>query len=307
MDGITIGLTVGGIIVGAVITYIVSKYFFNKSLKEKSLTPFLQFTSRLFSDLDPELKEELIVTYKDHKIDNINQVQFLIANDGDIPIKDIIEPLRLIIPKENRVFSANIIHIEPEGRNIDYEIIETEDQNIIEFSIPLLNSGEFFVVKLLLQDSLPSESKEEKEKQNKITYSFTITADDLQPNLKISRLPYSYYEEEKKKKYNWTGFWFGIIFGVLLTAIIGIIYSFKHFAKELYLFSFNNFFNGETFSIYNVFILLLALLAIVFLLITIVGIVQAISELTPNKKPKFKVPSKLRKGRARSYPFEIFD
>jgi hypothetical protein len=125
MDGLTLGLTLGGIIIGAVITYIVSKYFFKKSIKEKSLTPFLQFSSRLFSEIDPELKKELIVNYKNTKVDNITQTQFLIANDGDIPIRDIIEPLKLSIPKKNKIFSVTIIHIEPEGRKIDYKIIET--------------------------------------------------------------------------------------------------------------------------------------------------------------------------------------
>ncbi|MDP2159532.1 MAG: hypothetical protein Q8K02_03555, partial [Flavobacterium sp.] len=85
MDAITIGLTIGGIIFGAIITYIVSKYFFNKGIKKKSLTPYRQFSSPLFTNLDPDLKKDLIVSYKSHQIDNLTQAQFLIANDGDLP------------------------------------------------------------------------------------------------------------------------------------------------------------------------------------------------------------------------------
>jgi hypothetical protein len=304
MEGITLGLTIGGVIIGAVITFIVSKYFFKKGVKEKSLTPFLQFSSRLFSELDPELKKELIVNYKNHKIDNITQTQFLIANDGDIPIRDIIEPLKLSIPKKNKIFSASIIHIEPEGRTVNYKVTETETENIIEFDIPLLNAGEYFVVKLLLQDSLPSD---EKEVADKIEYAFTITADDLQPQLDISRLPYSYYEEESEKKYDWSGFWVSLIFGLLLVSVLGVLYAFKSANNGLYLFSLGDFFSGENFSFYSVCIILLALMGLIFLILTIIGIAQSISELTPNPKPKFKVPNKLRKEKLHPYPFEIFE
>jgi len=304
MDGLTITLTIGGIIFGAIMTYLVSKYFFNKGVKKKSLTPYKQFSSRLFTNLDPELKKELVVNYKNQKIDNITQTQFLIANDGDIPIRDIIEPLKLKIPKENKIFSVSIIHIEPEGRNIKYKIIESE--NIIEFDIPLLNAGDFFVIKLLLQDSLPTED-EEKEKERRITYSFTITADDLHPNLSIGLLPYSYYEKDEKKKYNWTGVWVSIIFGVLLSSVLGVIYSFKHLSTGLYLFSFSNFFKWETFGFYNICIIILALIGLVFLILTIVGIGQSISELTPDKKTKFKVPSKLRNKFDGPYPFKMYE
>ena len=304
MDGLTLGLTLGGIIIGAVITYIVSKYFFKKSIKEKSLTPFLQFSSRLFSEIDPELKKELIVNYKNTKVDNITQTQFLIANDGDIPIRDIIEPLKLSIPKKNKIFSVSIIHIEPDGRKIDYKIIETETENIIQFSIQLLNAGEYFVVKILVQDSLPTDEKEELEN---IKYTFSITADDLQPTLEINRLPYSYYEEEKERIYDWSGFWVGLIFGILLFAVFGVLYAFKEAHQGLYLFSLSEFFSKTNFSFYSVCIILLAIMGIIFLILTIVGIAQAISELTPNPKPKFKVPNKLRKERMHPYPFEIFE
>lgn len=304
MNGLTIGLTIGGIIFGAIMTYVVSKYFFNKGIKKKSLTPYRQFSSRLFSKLDPELKKDLIVSYRNHKVDNLTQVQFLVANDGDVSIRDIIEPLRLRIPKENTIFSVSIIHIEPDGRNISYKIIDSETENIIEFNIPLLNPREFFVFKLLLQDSLP---EEEKDKERKITYSFTITADDLQPKLSISGLPYSYYEEDKNKKYDWTGFWIGLIFGLLLTVIFGVIYSFKLLSPSLYLFSLKEFFKWETFGFFNVCIIILALIGIVFLLLTIIGIGLSILELAPNKKTKFKVPSKLRSKIDEPYYFEMYD
>lgn len=301
MDGLTIGLTIGGIIIGAIVTFVVSKHFFNKSEKAKSLTPYLQFRSRLFSELDPELKKELIVNYKNHKIDNISQAQFLIANDGDLPIRDIIEPLKLKIPKENQIFSASIIHIEPEGRKIEHKIIESE--NSIIFDIPLLNAGEYFVVKLLLQDKLI----EDKEESQKIDYSFSITADDLEPNLQISSLPYSYYEEDKKKKHDFSGFWIALVFGVLLTSIVGVLYSFKSVGSGLYIFSFSEFFSKANFGFYSICIILMALIGLLFLIVTIIGIIAGIIELYPDEKPKFRVPNKLKKDKLSRYPIDFFE
>lgn len=303
MDGLTIGLAVGGIVIGAVASYIVSNHFFKKGVKEKSLVPYIQFRSKLFTELDDELKDNLVVNYKTHKIENITQAQFLIANSGDIPIRDIIEPLKLVLPKSNKVFSANIIHIEPEGRSIDHKVIETDETNIVQFNIPLLNGGEFFVVKLLIQDSLVNEIDGEKLES---PFKFTITADDLPPELEVSRLPYSFYEDQKEKGYDWTWFWIGIISSVLSTSIIGTIFSLKYKVEGLYLFSFSEFFNWETFGFLNVCILLLAVLGFLTLIVSIMSLIGAISDIKPSKKQKIKVPNKLRKERE-WYPVDFFD
>jgi hypothetical protein len=302
MDILTLGLTIGGIISGALITIIVSKYFFKKSIKEKKLNTYIQFSSRLFSVLDPELKKNLIVNFKNHKIDNITQAQFFIANTGDVPIKDIIEPLKLSLPKENKIFSVNIVHIEPEGREIKFDLIELEKENIIKFNIPLLNSGEYFVFKLLMQDKLPSEDDDKKKDENSI-FKFTITADDLPPSLQISHLPYSYYQEETEQKYDRTFLWIGLISGLFFTVFTSILYAFKFKTAGLYLFSFKEFFNLGTFSFFNVCLILFALLDLIALILVIIGIVGSISELKPNEKPKFKIPKKLRDEKY-SFPFE---
>ena len=306
MDEITIAFSLGGIIIGAIITFLVSKYFFRKSIKEKTLKPFIQFESKLFSELDPELKEDLIVKYKNHNVDNIIQAQFLVANSGDIPIRDIIEPLRLTLPKENRIFSVNIVHIEPDGREIKHRIVENELNNIIEFKIPLLNGGDFFVFKILVQDKLPEENEQEEKNKEKSIFNFSITADDLPPKLKVSHLPYSYYEEEKERKYDWMALKIAFFSGLFFTIFTGALYAFKFQSKGYYIFSFSEFFSLETFSFYNVCIIFLALLSFISLLLMTIALIGAATELKPEKKPKFRVPKKLRKDKY-SYPFEIFD
>lgn len=298
MDSITIGLTIGGIFIGVLVTYFVAKYYFKKGQKEKSLTPYLQFSSRLFQKIDPELKGNLILEYKGRPIENMSQAQFVIANTGDFAIRDIIEPLKLTLPKENLIFSANLIHIQPEGRKIDCRTDEEENSNNIIIDIPLLNKGEFFVLKLLYQDYEQEEAEEEQteKKQEKASkYQFSITADDLPPNLEIQRLPFSYYEGEKNKTYDWFGFWIAVIFGVLSTSIFGVLYSFNTSSNNKYLLNFEVFFNSSTFNVYNIFILLLAIIGLFTFILAIIGAIIAISDITPDKKPIFTVPLELRR------------
>jgi hypothetical protein len=78
--------------------------------------------------------------------------------------------------------------------------------------------------------------------------NFSITADDLPPKLKVSHLPYSYYEEEKERKYDWTGLKITLFSGLFFTIFTGVLYAFKFVSKGFYIFSFNNFFNRETFG-----------------------------------------------------------
>ncbi|MBI1228236.1 MAG: hypothetical protein GC192_23585 [Bacteroidetes bacterium] len=307
MEAVSLVLAIGGIIIGALASYLASRHFFKKGVKEKLLTPYLQFTSKLFSELEPDLKENLIVRYKNHKVENITQAQFLIANDGDIPIRDIIEPLKLTLPKENKIFSANLIHVEPEGREIQCTIIENEEKNIIQFNLPLLNSGEYFIVKIVIQDSIPMPQKNEDESQKKELFNFSITADDLPPNLRISHLPYSYYEQEKEEKYNWTGVWVATISGLITTFLAGIIFAFKSNPNGLYLFSFRDFFSKEHFCFYSICIIVLAIVSLGTLLFTVVGTTASLMELTPNEKPKFKVPNRLKKEEKKVYPFDYFN
>ena len=305
MDGLTLGLTIGGIAIGAAASYFVSRHFFQKSIKKKTLTPYVQFTSQLFTELDPELEENLKVNYKELKIDNITQAQFLIANSGDIPIRDIIEPLKLIVPKDNKILGLSLLHTEPEGRTVSYKILETDDYNVVEFNIPLLNGGDFFVFKIILQDKLPTETNNKSDEQTEQKLEFTITADDLPPKLEIEHLPFSYYEHEKEKEFDWTGVWIGGFSLLTSIAIFGTILAFSKPSINLFIFSFKDFFNLDNFSASHVFILLLLILGILFVLLTVLALVTTITEIVPSEKPKFRVPNKLRKEK-RFHPFEFF-
>lgn len=163
------------LLVGIAATVLVSRYYFNRST-DKSLTPYLDFGSQLLSGIDPEVKKDLSIKYQDVEVADLLQIQYLVANTGEKPIRDIIRPLSLTIPDEGIILDASILHIHPEGR--DVELYIDENKRRVHFLFPILNKGDFFIVKLLIKGS---------PKENDI--EFTISVDDLPPKLVIERLP----------------------------------------------------------------------------------------------------------------------
>jgi len=169
-------ISIISIIFGIIATIIVSSYYYKKSFK-KSLTPYTQFFSTPLHGIDQEVRKDLIIKYKDKEIQELFEIQFLIANTGDKAIRDIIKPLTLTIPGKCNLLDATILHISPSGRNISLEYFE--ESNKISFCMQLLNSNEFFIVKLLLDKEC--EAKE---------FIFSIVADELPPILEGRTLTY---------------------------------------------------------------------------------------------------------------------
>ena len=56
------------------ITWIITHYYYKKGIRKKSLTPFLDFYLELFSDIDKNLREDLMIKYKNVLIDNFFQI-----------------------------------------------------------------------------------------------------------------------------------------------------------------------------------------------------------------------------------------
>lgn len=175
-------------IIGAALTVVglvYSWFLFQKGKQKTELTPYLQFHSKIFSGLDTELIQDLIIKYKEQPVENLHQLQFIIANTGNKPIQDIIEPLQLVIPKEYDILDAKIIQVLPKGRKIEIQIEKKE--NLIQFKILLLNRDELFKVKLLLGCKLS-----ETELLSK-TY-FKITSPELKPILSFQTAPKNLYD-----------------------------------------------------------------------------------------------------------------
>lgn len=174
------------LVVGAILSFLVAQYFYKRNFKS-SLTPFIQFSSSPLIGLDPKLRNDLKIIYNEKNVDNLFEIQFLIANTGDKTIKTPIKPLTLTIPEDTEVLDAKILFINPEGRELSLNINETK--NSILYNFPLLNSGDFFITKLLINGN-PSEKE----------FKFTISAEELPPSLKTQSLPIDALSIKGKKR-----------------------------------------------------------------------------------------------------------
>ena len=171
MNTDTIIISISSVIIGSFIAWIITRYYFLRNRNIRTLTPYKNFVAKVFSDIDPELKKELKIKYKGTEVYNFYQVQFTIINTGNRSFYNFIKPLTLIIPNNGKILDIKILHIHPKGREITFNI--GLSKNFISYNIPLLNSGEYFVTKLLIEgDVNPSKD-----------FVFKITAEDLPPEI----------------------------------------------------------------------------------------------------------------------------
>ena len=300
--------TISGILFGGLISFLVSRFYYKKSIKTKTLSCYVQYVSEILTDIDPEVKQKLEIDYDGQKVESLYQAQFIIANTGDFPIRDVIRPLTLQIPNQAEVLDANIIHIEPTGREINIQTIKSTDVNLVEFIFPLLNSGDYFVVKLLVKGNAPRPETKKKDVENENLdsinffefrrynlFKFKITVDDLPPEIISERLPNDYSE------YGPSQFDKSILIPSAIICVIAfllgfVLYSLKDIKSDLFLFNFVEFFRAFTFLKFC--IIIGWLLTLLFLIVAIGITGSGFSGSRSNRK---KLPRKLEEHRGMRY------
>ena len=206
MNNLTLLLV--SLLLGIVVTLWVSSYYFRRTVS-KVLTPYVQFSSSLFRGVDFSVRDALKIAYKGTPVSDILEIQFLIANTGQRAIRDIISPLTLDVPASCELLDATVLYISPPERTVK---ARSEAKKVF-FDLPLLNSDEFFIVKLLLKgDAKPKD------------FRFSITVDDLPPILTPKPLPFGLLSKEEKRKFEPALLVIGIIFVILGCSIAGLIY-----------------------------------------------------------------------------------
>lgn len=203
-----LAVSLASLIIGVIATVWISRYYFKRTT-DKSLTPYLQFMSSLFNGVDPSVRESLKIAYKGTPVTELLEVQFLIANTGERPIRDIIAPLTMLVPENCLLLDASMLHVAPEGREVG---IQHTPQAVI-FRFPLLNTGEFFITKLLLQGKAKPKD-----------FKFSITVDDLPPLLNAIPMPPELIESEKKREFEWQPLFMGFTLTSIGAAIAALIY-----------------------------------------------------------------------------------
>lgn len=270
-------LSILSLFIGVLATIFVSRYYFQRSVK-KALTPYIDFSSDLLRGIDPEVRSLLVINYQGLPVEDLFQIQFLIANTGEKAIRDLIQPLTLKIPDGSKLMDANIRYISPTGRKV--EIVIDKDNNEIHYTFPLLNKDEFFITKLLISGSPKEED-----------FKFSISVDDIPPVLKPQYLPYEEVEidsNEKKGKIDFGSILGGLSLLVVAYSLVNLsLYvniNFPHFKPSEWI----DFFKNIAFL--HISVLFGWLVGIVIGLIGIALIISGFEDIRLFKKKKFLIP-----------------
>jgi len=274
-------------ILGGILTIFVGWLFYKKSNKKISIIPYLDFFSKLFDNVEPEIKKDLKILYKESEIEHLYSVQFTIENNGNKPIRDLMEPLTLSIPKEFEIMDGSISEINPVGRKVELKQNLIENKIIIDF--PLLNPKEFFVFKILFKGEITEFLKNKRKQKYPISdnvdyesgynekdiieyFELKITVDDLPPILKIKKES----REGSSENENSTS---ENIFHLIIGVAMGyILWYFTKDNTEYFIFNFTDFFNGfwSWFYKFNYFKLALLTTWTVPIYLTIKGLIVII-------------------------------
>jgi hypothetical protein len=110
--------TAVGVIVGALVTVLASRYYFRRSIS-KRLGLYGLLNSFVFDGIARDVRAQLQFRFQGREVNELQQVIFLVANDGERAIRDVIESLTLIVPADVEVLDASIVYRQPEGLKAD--------------------------------------------------------------------------------------------------------------------------------------------------------------------------------------------
>lgn len=194
-------LTFVGILIGIAATVIVGRHYFLRTV-DKRLRVYIHIASPVFGGIDRSVRQVLKAHYCDVEVTDLFQFQFLVANEGERAVRDLIQPLTLSFPNDVKLLDATVLYIHPNGRLVEIASDEITDAGetmaVVRCTFPLLNKGEFFLVKLLLDGII-----------DPTNLRFRITGDDLPPTIAPEYLPSLFILEESTQN-DWFSFFLGI-------------------------------------------------------------------------------------------------
>lgn len=191
-----------GAVIGIIATVVVGRYYYVRTT-DKRLNVYIQLASPVLGGIDPKVREVLKVHYRNIEVVDLFQLQFLVANEGVRAIRDCIEPLTVGIPSNIKLLDATVLYVRPENRTVKVNVRDEDNtadsSTVVECIFPLLNKGDFFLVKLLLDGLLKP-----------LELQFRITADDLPPVINTKMLPFSLMASDAPRTD-----WLAMVLGIL--------------------------------------------------------------------------------------------
>jgi hypothetical protein len=282
--------TVLGILIGIVASVIVGRYYYKRTFN-KELRVFGLLNSAVFAGIAPDVRSQLHFRFQERDVAELQQLMFLVANTGDRAIRDLMAPLTLALPPTATILDASIVHRQPSELQATLQTIpEPSGGSEVRLTFPLLNSQEYFVVKLLLSGLVKPGD-----------LSFHLLSEDLPRTLRVGYLPPTAFEDAPYK-FEWS---LAIIACVVLFIPSWLCYSLYYlWTTKPTLFPY-------PWATYNFTFESLLLVAPAFILATIfamaglamLGAAIFGGEFPPPKGPRFPLPKNVRSA---VFPFPMW-
>lgn len=170
--------TVLVLLVGVLATIAISHYYFRRTVS-KRLSIYLILRNRVLAGIDDNVRQQLKFYFGNEQVTELFQIEFIVANDGERAVSSCIEPLSLRLPTAVKLLDSSILHRNPTDLRVQTDVeVGTTGRTVLKWKFPLLNKGEFFLVKLLLNADFGRKQ-----------LRFHILADDLPRTIESNWLP----------------------------------------------------------------------------------------------------------------------
>lgn len=157
------------ILVTVVATWLISIYY-----TKPKLAAYKKFGSSLFDGVKEEIREDLELTYRGRRVDDLFHMEVVVINRGHQPIQDYVDPLTLPFPEGVSVLDSAIVETSSPNLEVEDSVGTEDGMDKVTFDFPLLNSGDWFTAKLLLERAIDPED-----------LTFTIRAADVSSEVSL--------------------------------------------------------------------------------------------------------------------------
>jgi hypothetical protein len=131
----------------ALVSIAITVYIYKKQNKIKRLSYEILYSASLI-DVNKDVINDLKITYKDQKVEQLNVIEVKIVNDGQIPIKksDFEKPIEIFFKNSSALFDIIISNRFP--LNLEVELDAAERKILI--NPLLLNPKDYFTLRISL-------------------------------------------------------------------------------------------------------------------------------------------------------------
>lgn len=160
-------------VIGIIGAFAVARYYYAKTATHR-LAIYVVANDGAFETVAPSVRREMSLQFRGIAVEDLNVLDMLIENQGaavSLPIR----PLKFRLDGTARAVSASIAYARPAGLDI---AIEIKSDRELECIFPLLNPGDYFVVRIVTDGPVASGR-----------ISATIIAPDLPPQIEIFGRP----------------------------------------------------------------------------------------------------------------------